>query len=101
MQGDLLQTVMELFHAIKNKDEASRLSLLYDPNFDEFAGMEPYILGIAKIERDDSRVQAVTDEFALAEEAEDVSIVKISIKTLDAQKSRHILISTLYIVTEE
>ncbi len=83
VKGDLLESVMSLLHAVKNKDKDARLNLTYDPSFDEFSAAEPYILAVTKIEQDNSRVKAVTDEYDLKQAAEEVTIVKISTKTLD------------------
>lgn len=83
VEGELLETIKLIFEAINKEDEKARLQLMYDPiNFDEFGSEGPYILEITKLELDNSRREAVIDEYELDQIAEEVAIVKISRKTL-------------------
>ncbi|RXZ78364.1 hypothetical protein EBB07_27225 [Paenibacillaceae bacterium] len=83
VKGGLLESLLSIFEAVKAKDDEARLTLTYDPQFDEFAGIEPYLLAVTKVELDDSRVKAVTEEYGLKEFADDVAVVKISMKTIN------------------
>ncbi|MDN8593192.1 hypothetical protein Q0V21_31165 [Paenibacillus sp. 11B] len=81
VKGDLLESVLSVFQAVKNNDVAARHQLTYDPKtFDPFEGLTE-ATGITKIEQDDTRVQAVTDEYSLNTFADDVAIVKVSIES--------------------
>lgn len=83
LKGELLDTIKQIFEAINKDDEKARLQLMYDPiNFDEFGSDGPYILAIPKLELDNSRRDAIAEEYELDKIAEEVAIVKITRKTL-------------------
>ncbi|RXZ79457.1 hypothetical protein EBB07_23050 [Paenibacillaceae bacterium] len=80
---ELLATINQIFEAINKNDEKSRHKLLYDPIYsDEFGNDGPYILAITKLELDNSRRDAVAEEYELYKVADEVDIVKITRKML-------------------
>lgn len=83
VKGELLKTIQLIFDAINKDDDKARHQLMYDPiNFDAFGSDGPYILAITKLELDNSRRDAVAEEYELDKIAEEVTIVKITRKTL-------------------
>ncbi len=83
VKAELLETIKNIFEAINRNDEKGRLQLMYDPiHFDEFGSDGPYILAIPKLELDNSRRDAIAEEYELDKIAEEVAIVKITRKTL-------------------
>lgn len=81
VKGDLLKSVLSILEAVKSNDVKTRQQLTYDPKtFDPFDGLDE-ATAITKIEQDDSRVKAVSDEYSLNSFAEEVAIVKVSIES--------------------
>ncbi|MDQ6420208.1 hypothetical protein RB620_12250 [Paenibacillus sp. LHD-117] len=83
VKGDLLKTILLMFKAIETNEDQERLKYMYHPEFDEFKSSGPYILGVTKLELDNSRLKAVIDEYSLNEIADDVAIVKITMERLN------------------
>ena len=67
-----------MFKAIEEDDYLKYSEHLYNPSFDELSLTGPYILAINKIEVDETRLEAVIDEYSLNEIADEVVIVKIT-----------------------
>lgn len=83
VKGDLLETVMALLAAVKNKDEEAKLNLHYDPAHLTFDAVEePFILAFTQIELDNSELEHMMDGYHFFSEA---AIVKITAVKLNRQ----------------
>lgn len=81
VEGALLETVMALLEAVKNKDEATKLKLHYDPSRLTFdAVVEPFIHAVTRIELDNTDLELMMDGYDFYSEA---AIVKITTTRLN------------------
>lgn len=75
---ELVETIIALFKTIENNDYQSHFKFIYDPSLEDLSLIGPYILSVDKIETDDTRLNAVIDEYSLNEIADEAAIVKIT-----------------------
>jgi len=82
---DLLDNVTSMFKAIEEDDYLKYSEHLYNPSYEELSLTGPYILAINKIKTDETRLEAVIDEYSLNEIADEIVIVKITMLKSSSQ----------------